>query len=138
MTFGKPRINVSHGNTDTEYELIRFSNKLKTSIIGGASKLFSYFVNTYNPKNIISFADRRWFTGGLYEKLGFQFEAATKPSYCYVVNKKRINRFNLRKNILVEKYNCPENITEHEFCNSNGWFRIYDCGTLKYVWKNNK
>lgn len=138
MTFGKPRINVSHGNTDTQYELIRFSNKLKTSIIGGASKLFSYFVNTYKPKSIISFADRRWFTGGLYEKLGFQFEAATKPSYCYVVNKKRINRFNLRKNILVEKYNCPENITEHEFCNSNGWFRIYDCGTLKYVWKNNK
>lgn len=40
-----------------------------------------------------------------------------------------------RKNILVKKYNCRQNISEHEFCKSKGWYRIYDCGCLCYKWK---
>ena len=27
------------------------------------------------------------------------------------------------------------NDTEHNFCKSKGWYRIYDCGTKVYKWK---
>jgi hypothetical protein len=44
---------------------------------------------------------------------------------------------NIRKNILTKKYGCPENMSEHDFCKSKGWYRIYDCGCLCYEWINN-
>lgn len=136
MTFGKSRHFI--GNSKTEYELLRFCNKLNTIVIGGASKLFTFFIKTYNPKSIISYADRRWSFGKLYEKLGFKFEHFSKPNYYYIVGTHRKNRFNFRKSILQKKYNCPENISEREFCKQQKWYRIYDCGTMVYKWKIKK
>lgn len=26
-------------------------------------------------------------------------------------------------------------MSEHEFCNLQGWYRIYDCGTMKFEMK---
>ena len=136
MTFGKSRHFIGNGKTD--WELLRFCNKLNTSVIGGASKLLKYFIKTYNPQEIISYADRRWSQGKLYEKLGFYKYNESKPNYYYIVNNKRVYRFNFRKNILIEKYGCSKNMSEHEFCLSKRWYRIYDCGCLCYVWKNKK
>ena len=93
-------------------------------------------IKKYNPNSVVSYADRRWSIGNLYEKLDFKFIHHTKPSYFYVTDKiKRENRFNYRKDILVSKYGCKPEQTEHEFCNFMGWYRIYDCGCLKYVWR---
>ena len=61
MTFGKPRNSNKH-----QYELIRFCNKLNHNVIGGASKLFKYFIKTYNPDNIISYCHMHIFDGELY------------------------------------------------------------------------
>ena len=135
MTFAGNRINVGGKKKDGEYELVRFANKIDTSVIGGASKIFKYFIEKYKPTEVKSFADRRWSNGNLYETLGFRFSGNTEPNYFYVVNKKRVNRFSMRKDVLVKKYGCPENITEKKFCESNGWYRIYDSGSKRYVWK---
>ena len=137
MTFSKKRVNLrSISDNDNDYELLRFCNKLNYNVIGGASKIFKYFIKKYNPNSVVSYADRRWSIGNLYEKLDFKFIHYTKPSYFYVTDKiKRENRFNYRKDILVSKYGCKPEQTEHEFCNFMGWYRIYDCGCLKYVWK---
>lgn len=135
MTFGKHRINVGGKSKKAEYEIIRFANKINTSVVGGASKIFNFFIKKYNPNNVLSYADRRWSEGYLYKNLGFTLDKATPPSYFYVVSKKRVNRFSMRKDILVSKYGCPKEVTEKEFCESNGWYRIYDCGTNVYIWK---
>lgn len=137
MTFGALRKNLGQNSKDGCFELLRFCNKLNTTVIGGASRLFSYFINKYKPQEIISYADRRWSQGNLYEKLGFQFISNTKPSYSYIDGTKqvRINRFNLRKNILVEKYNCPHDVSEVDFCHSIGYYQVFDCGNKKYIWK---
>jgi hypothetical protein len=56
MTFGRRKI--TGGNSKSE--LIRFCSKLNTQIIGGANKLFKYFINNYwNGKEITTYADRR-------------------------------------------------------------------------------
>jgi hypothetical protein len=137
MTFGKCRHFIG-SNGGHEWELLRFCNKINTSVIGGASKLLSHFINEYHPKDIISYADRRWSDGNLYEKLGFYKYNESAPSYYYVVGGKRIYRYNLRKSVLVKKFGCPEDMSEHEFCLSKGWNRIYDCGCLCYIWENKK
>lgn len=134
MTFGSMRKALGAKNQDNCYELLRFCSKIDTNVVGGASKLFSYFIQKYNPREIISYADRRWSNGNLYHILGFELSHISPPNYFYVVNKKRLHRFSLRKNVLVEKYGCPRDVTEHDFCLSKGWYRIYDCGCLCFKW----
>lgn len=132
MTFGKSRHFI--GNGSHEYELLRFCNKKGHSIIGAASKLFKNFVEEFKPKSVVSYADRRWSIGNLYNNLGFVLYNKSQPNYYYVIGNERKNRFNYRKSELVKKYNCPENMSEHEFCLAQKWYRIYDCGCLCYEW----
>jgi hypothetical protein len=134
MTFGSLRKNLGSSNNENEHELLRFCNDSNTSVIGGASKLFSHFIRKHNPSKIISYADRRWSQGKLYEKIGFKFLRNSVPNYFYVIGTKRKNRFNFRKDILISKYGCLPSDTEHNFCFNQKWYRIYDCGTKVYEW----
>lgn len=128
MTFGKSRF-------ANEFELIRFCNKLNTTVIGGASKLFKHFTNTHNDiKRIISYADRSWSVGGLYEKLGFEFDSITSPGYSYINGNIRENRMKYQKHKLVDE-GYDKNMTEHEIMLSRKMYRIYDSGNLKYIWE---
>ena len=133
MTFGKQR-KPMNGN-DKNFELIRFCNKLNISVIGGASKLFKYFIRNYNPIEVISYADRSWSKGNLYEKLGFSMEYKTKPNYYYIINGVRKYRFNYRKDKLI-KEGFDKNKTEHQIMLERNIFRIYDSGNLKYKYIN--
>lgn len=135
MVFGKSRHFI--GNNKYEWELLRFCNKLNTTVVGGASKLFNFFIEKHNPMSVVSYADRRWSNGNLYETIGFTKYNESKPNYYYIIGNKRHYRFNFRKSILIKKYNCPQNMSEHEFCLSQKWYRIYDCGCLCYKWERN-
>jgi hypothetical protein len=134
MTFGSLRKNMGRKSIDGHYELLRFCNKLYTSVVGGADKLLKYFIKTYNPKEITSYADRRWSQGDLYEKLGFEFIHNSKTNYFYINKGKREHRFKYRKDILV-KEGFDKNKTEREIMKERGFNRIYDCGNKKYVLK---
>lgn len=127
MTFGKPRFNKNY-----EWELIRFANKNNYSVIGGASKLFSFFIKNYNPRSIISYSDRRWGDGKLYEKLNFKFIEHTHPSYWYLEKYKfRIHRSTFMKH----KISNNTDKTEWEIMKENGYDRIWDCGTSKWIFE---
>lgn len=136
MCFGKTRHFIGNSGCDTE--LLRFCNSIDTSVVGGASKLFKHYVEAHPDESIVSYADRRWSVGDLYGKLGFKLYNKSKPNYYYVVGGKRKNRFSFRKSELVRRYNCPNDLSEREFCRRQGWFRIYDCGCLCYEWKRKK
>jgi hypothetical protein len=129
MTFGKGRIAL--GGNSNQFELLRFCNKLESIVIGGADKLLKYFIKTYNPKEIISYADRRWSQGGLYDKLNFIKTHNSQPNYWYINNNRREYRFGYRKSILVKKGFNP-NKTEHQIMLDRKIYRIYDCGNIAY------
>ena len=131
MTFGGYRKALGNTKQDNMYELLRFCNKLDTTTIGGANKLLQYFIKNYNPKKIISYADRRWSKGNLYETLGFEFKGNTTPNYWYIIDKQRKNRFNYRKDVLI-KEGFDSNKTEHEIMIERNILRIYDSGNKKY------
>ena len=132
MIFGAQRKSMGQKAKDGSYELLRFCNKLNTNVIGGASRLFKYFVEKYIPDEVISYADRSWSQGNLYEKLGFNLVHKTDPNYYYVIDGIRKYRFNFRKDVLV-KNGADPNKTEHEIMLEKGIFRIYDSGNLKYL-----
>jgi hypothetical protein len=134
MTFGGLRKSTGGISKEHSYELLRFCNKLDTNVIGGAGKLLKYFIKTYNPKEIISYADRRWSQGDLYEKIGFEFIHNSQPNYFYINGKKREHRFGYRKDILVKKGFDPK-LSEHQIMLDRGVHRIYDCGNKKYKYE---
>jgi hypothetical protein len=129
MTFGGLRKNLGNKTNENIYELFRFCNLSNYIIIGGADKLLKHFIKHYKPKEIISYADRRWSQGDLYNKLNFIFSHNTKPNYFYLVNDKRENRFNYRKDILI-KEGFDKNKTEHDIMLERKLYRIYDCGSI--------
>lgn len=131
MTFSSPRKNVNGNKQEGFFELVRFCNKIDTTVVGGASRLLKHFIREVKPLKIISYADKRWSNGNLYEQLGFTHIRDSRPSYFYVIGDKRHNRFEFRKDILV-KEGYDANKTEHEIMLERNIFRIYDCGCMVY------
>jgi hypothetical protein len=132
MTFSRPNISKGHKNKTGYWELLRFCSKKEISVVGAAGKLFSHFIKTNNPEQVMSFSDKRWGKGDLYPTLGFEFAGDTEPNYWYVdlSSLRRIHRFSLRKNNKDE-----QSLTEIENRRNQGYLRIWDCGSSKWVWK---
>lgn len=130
MTFGHGRV-IMGGKKD-DWELVRFCNKLNTSVIGGASKLLKHFIKVHKPDNIISYADRRWSQGDLYNKMGFTFTHHSKPNYWYITNDIREYRFKYRKSELVRS-GSDASLSERQIMLNNKRYRIYDCGNTKFT-----
>lgn len=115
----------------TGWELNRFCSLLNTQISGGANKLFRYFIKKYDPEEITSFCDLRWAkVNTVYASLGFEHCYDTPPNYWYFMRNevKRYHRYTLRK---TEK----STLTERELREKQGYLRIYDCGSSKWIWK---
>jgi hypothetical protein len=124
MTFNK--LEGRKKMNDGEYNLSRFCNKLNTNVVGGASKLLKHFIIHNNPLRIVSYADKDWSNGGLYEKLGFSIEYETKPDYKYVIGGVRKHKSNYRKS------NIGGNLSESKEMKKRGVCKIWDCGKIKF------
>lgn len=124
-------INKKDGN----WELSRFSTSC--SVVGGFSKLLTHFKRNHHWKNIISFADRRWSKGNVYEKNGFTEVSRTYPNYYYILGQKRIRKQNFRRDSIKKKMKFFDpSLSEKENMEANGIYRIYDCGLIKYEINN--
>lgn len=133
MTFGVPRYDKK-----CQWELIRFASLRNTVVIGGADKLFKYFIKHHNPSTIISYADRRYSDGNLYEKLHFELSHISDPRYWYMKKNNYLllfHRSNFTKDKIKQKY--PEvDLSKDEWTlmQELGYNRIWDCGTKVYIW----
>lgn len=123
MTFCKSRFNKKY-----DWELARFASVFNFSIIGGASKLLTYFRKHYHG-SIISYADKRWSTGNLYRQLGFKELQDSSPGYFYTKGNKRYSRIKFQKHKLKDVLkNFDPSISETENMRNNNYHRIWDCG----------
>lgn len=116
MTFGKPRFNKKY-----KWELLRFCSKVDTTVVGGASKLFKYFLDKYDG-SIISYSDNAKTFGNLYKILGFSFLRYSDPNYVWC---------NSNNNIKT-RYQCQMK-DEVKKMRELGYWRIYDCGNKVWV-----
>ena len=118
-----------------EYELSRFCSLLNTTVIGGASKLFTYFLkNNEDIDNIVSFSDIGTFGGTMYETLGFHYVHTVPPDYHWVINGRRKHKSLFMKKKLIADGSDPSK-TEKEIMEEKGYYRIYSAGLIKWVYK---
>ena len=138
MTFSNLRRSLGQKSKEGIYELSRFASSIDYIVIGSFSKLFKYFINNYEFEMIITYADRRWSIGNLYDKNGFKLSHSSKPNYWYTDGNKRYHRYNFRKGKLKELFPdfYNESLTEFEIMDKTNYHRIWDCGNLVYVYKN--
>lgn len=132
MTFVKSRF-----DRKIQWEMSRYCTLLNHTVVGGASKLFSAFVEQNHPLSVISYSDRRYFTGELYLKLGFGFINNTPPNYHYIVDHYDTfeSRINWQKAKLEKKLVAFDHtLSEWENMKVNGFDRIWDCGHSKWIW----
>ena len=134
MTLGSRRISLGQKNATGEFELLRFCNKLNNSVIGAASKLFSFFLKKYNPSYVVSYQDYSWNAGNLYKNLGFSKVNNTAPNYYWCKGNIRFNRFNFRKDKLIREGFDP-NKTEDEIMEERKYYKLWDLGNIKWEFK---
>lgn len=118
MCLGKSRF----GRQTDGYEILRMCSKKFHRVVGGASKLFSAFVKEVSPKEVESFADRKWGSAkSLYNALGFDFSHYTKPGFCYV---------KMENNKVVD---VKSRFSSWGKGDPKGYFKLWDCGQEKYT-----
>ena len=138
MCFNKrSKLSGSKNIIEGEYELIRFCNKLNTSVVGGASKLLKYFIKKYNPSIITSFSSDDISNGNLYKTLGFESDYNINKSYWYIepTTMKRYHRTSFTRSSISEKFGYDINDktwTERSVMDKMRYYRIYDSGTLRW------
>ena len=134
MTFGAPRF-----NNNFQYEMIRLCSKSSYSIVGGAEKLFSYFVKAFKPASIISYCDMAKFNGAVYFRLGFTTDkkSLTKPGYVWVSEDRKdvLSRYQTQKQKLINLGLGIESQTENEIMENLNYLKIYDCGNMRFIWE---
>lgn len=153
MTFGKgtnirgnARLNAEAAS-DVPWNLTRYA--AKHSVRGGASKLFKAAVTRYELTFVESYSMNDYFTGGMYEQLGFDRTTAYGADYRVFHPKtgirfkyhwQRRNIPNVLRDIGREDivFNPDKSIdprTEYEIEDLAGALRLWDSGKTKWTWR---
>ena len=136
MTFGTPRYDHSR-----QVELLRmcFSD---VRIIGGAEKMFGFFLDNYKPNSIVSYCDLSKFSGSVYERLGFRLLRKSKPSaHWFNIKTKRHITDNLLRQFGFDKLfnaNYGKGTSNETLMLKHGFLRVYDCGQATYAWSSSE
>ena len=139
MTFGKSRYNKNY-----QYELLRLCTNPLYAVVGGAERLFKYFIKLYNPSSIISYCDNAKFSGVVYKKLGMKLDSFGTPTahWYNVKTGEHIIDSQLRKygfdKLVGSRLNPPEiygkGTSNEDLMVSHGFVTVYDAGQSRYVW----
>lgn len=137
MTFTAPRVALGQKDKTKDrtgvWELSRFCTDVNYRIPGIASKLLTHFQRNNHWVNIYSYADKRWSVGNMYYQLGFALSADNPPDYFYIIDGQRKHRWNYRKDILkTTLLDYDATLTEYQNMVNHGYYRVWDCGTLKF------
>jgi hypothetical protein len=126
--------NTRYINGKKNLELVRFCNKINTSVVGGYSRLFKYFLKFYKPDIVVSYSDNSYYSGDMYRKMGFEFDGES-INYYWSIGQKKYHRFNFNKKKLIKDgYN--KNLTEYEIMKSRKYNLIWGAGNKKWIYKN--
>lgn len=115
----------------TAVELLRFCTLKNTVVVGGMSKIFKN--QPYD--SFITYANLRYSQGKAYASCGLTHNGSTPPNYWYLVGNKLESRHKYQKHKLSRLLdNYDSSLSESENMNNNGFYRIWDCGNLKFIY----
>ena len=141
MTFSHVRHTIGKYTKDSEtYELSRFCSRIGTSVVGGASKLFKHFIDTYHPRKVISYSDRAHTSGHLYMVLGFMEVRRSSPGYVWVdmrteraYHRANAQKRNIRNFLKDDTIDLSK--TEREIMTEHGYVQVFDSGVITWEWQ---
>lgn len=128
MTFSKARFRGALA----EYELIRLASK--GTVRGGASRLLKAFERDYHPKSIQTYSSLDTGHGKVYETLGFRYHGLTALNGLYA---KPETTEAYKVTTCSKKFRADyeaKNLTQQEYMNSKGFYRINDSGNKIFIW----
>lgn len=140
-------IGVTHrSHKRGEVELNRMVTLKNHHVCGGFERLVKEACSRYNLEEIVSYVDRRLFQGNGYNKAGFEKLYEIRPAYYYfnISNYQKTGlqpRFHFMKSMIEKKYNNGElsffddKLTEWENMQNNNYYRVYDCGRIKVIYR---
>jgi predicted nucleic acid-binding Zn-ribbon protein len=130
LSFNKPQYEQKY-----EWEIMRYATELNVQVVGGFSKMLSHFVKTYEPKNILTYANARYSTGNVYKKNGFKFLHKSNSNYWYIKDGIKLSRISCQKHklpkLLGDKFN-PK-LSERENMINSGYDIIKDKGNYVFL-----
>lgn len=131
MTFRKPL------DSNYQWEISRLATKVNTHVVGIAQRMFNRFLTDELPTSIITFSDKRFFSGKIYEKLGFVRLKDTKPNFKIVSSEIELfDRRHFQRHLLEDKLErFDSELTAWENLKQNGYTRMWDCGNHKFEWR---
>lgn len=127
----------SHHRGGDQLVLDRLCYKHNCHISGGSEKLLKRAIEwskLNNYKEIITFSDRRYTSGDVYERLGFIKEKSYNCDYSYVLKTDPLIHFT-KQSQMKSSTKCPKDTTELEWANNRGLLRIWDCGKDRWILK---
>lgn len=132
MTFGRSRYSTKY-----QWELLRLCTSNTLRVIGGASKLFSKFVQDVNPESIISYCNLAKFNGDVYKNLGFKHVRDNQPSIWWSRGEKKVISDTLLRQRGYDqlfKTHYGKGTSNHDLMLQHHWRPVYDCGQGVYEW----
>lgn len=141
FTFGG---NDRGAHAERVWTLSRYATRVP--VTGGASRLFSMFVAEHEPESVKSFSDNRYFSGAMYEQLGFALEEETDPDYQVYHPKtgllpktswqRRKIPARIRDLGSTETFDPQRDPrSERDMTYLLGAQRMFDCGKKRWVWR---
>jgi hypothetical protein len=115
-------------------ELSRFCSNGKT-YAGAFSRMFKFAVNYKNMDEVVTYADLRYSVGDLYFKTGFTYEGNTEVTYRYVKGDRTYHKSHLSKANMRKRGIEIGNKTETQIAAELKYYRIYDCGKMRFRWR---
>lgn len=132
---GSMSFSTHHRQNSSVLELVlsRLAFKSDTTVVGGASRMFSYakkWAKINGFEKIITWSDEMITEGRVYEKMGFNVERQYGPDYFYWDLKS--NSYRSKQSQKKSATGCPKEKTEREWCYENSMYRIWDCGKKRW------
>ena len=123
-----------HIKNEGYWELVRFCNKLNTTVIGGAERLLSKFKSDNTEIKLVSYAKFDYTSIGknIYSKLGFKLEKITEPGFYWCKGLERHYRFTFKKSKLIKDGFDP-NLSGSQIMYNRGYYKSWDSGNLKFI-----
>lgn len=135
MSFGLPR-----ASKDAQWELYRLATKRNSIVMGGADKLWKFFIKNQKPKSCVTFCDIRFSSlypeETIYPRLGFIYKGTVRPNYKYISKgNKALSRESCQRRFLEKRLeHFDPDLSEVKNMLNNGYHIQYDCGNFKFLW----
>ena len=119
-------------------ELVRYASLQGLNVVGAMGKFLEHFIEQHKPDDIMTYTDREWSDGEVYEKIGFVKTEQTAPILFWIHPEEMI-RYPEHKISTQLQTECENlGIELADFLVQKGFRQIQNLGNNKFILKLKK